>query len=316
MRALVTGGAGFIGSTLVDRLMAEGHTVDVVDDLSAGSLSNLAEARAAAGHQLTFHRFDVRSDAVVGLVERRRPEVVFHLAAASPASYAADPVAAAEVDVLGSLRVLEAARLAGVRKVVFASDGPAVYGDVAPADLPAKESLPPRPRSEVGVAKMAVGGYLHAYRERWSLEYSALLLADVYGPRQAPDAGLVAPMVHALLAGGIAQVEGDGQQTRDFVYVDDVVDALARAATRGSGLAINIGTGVETSARDLYALVAAASAGSPAKPRRVPAAAGAGRPRRLALDAGRAAIHLGWSHWTSLAEGVATTVEWYRGQAG
>ncbi|MGH9056509.1 MAG: NAD-dependent epimerase/dehydratase family protein, partial [Acidimicrobiales bacterium] len=249
MKALVTGGAGFIGSSLVDRLLAEGHSVDVVDNLSTGSLSNLAEARRAPGRRMTFHQLDVRSPDLAELANRCRPEVVFHLAAQADVRVSvSDPLFDADVNVMGSLRVLEAARFCGAKKVVFASSGGTIYGDPDPSDLPVKESHPQRPLSPYGVAKKAVGDYLFAYRQLHELEFTALALANVYGPRQDPngEAGVVAIFAGRLLAGQPCAVYGDGAQTRDFVFVDDVVDAFARAAGRGGGLILNVGTGVET----------------------------------------------------------------------
>lgn len=316
MRALVTGGAGFIGSTLVDRLLAEGHTVDVVDDLSTGSLANLAGARHNPDHEFRFQRLDVVSPDTVEIIARRRPEVVYHLAARSgSAASVDDPVADAGVNIMGSLRVLEGARLAGARKVVFATTGTAIYGDVAQAALPAKESIlttdaASRPLAAPhGVAKRSVAGYLAVYRELHNLEYTALALASVYGPRQVPEGptGVVAIFAGALAAGHTATIHGDGSQTRDFVYVDDAVDALARAADRGSGLTLNIGTGTETSIRSLYGVVAAAS-GVRTIPQRGPSRPG--EVTRSRLDPGRAAIHLGWAAWTTLDAGVAAVVDW------
>jgi UDP-glucose 4-epimerase len=306
--ALVTGGAGFIGSTLVDRLLAEGHSVDVVDNLSTGSLANLAEARAMGAGRFHFHQLDVRSEDLVRLMQRRKPEVVYHLAAQADVRVSVkDPVFDADVNVLGSLRVLEGARLTGSRKVVFASSGGTIYGDVS--ELPIKESAPQHPLSPYGVAKKAVGDYLFAYRELHGLEYAALALANVYGPRQDPngEAGVVAIFAGKLLAGEPCLVYGDGKQTRDFVYVDDVVDAFSRAGERGSGLLCNIGTGQETSVNDLYAAMAK-NAGVKAPP--VYAPARPGELQRSVLDPTRAAIHLGWKPWTSLEEGTAAVLAW------
>ena len=204
MRALVTGGAGFIGSTLVDRLLAEGHAVDVLDNLSTGSLANLGEARADRGHDFSFHQIDVRDPAIIELIGRRRPEVVFHLAAQADVRVSvSDPLLDAQVNVLGSLHVLEGARAAASRKVVFASSGGTIYGDIAPESLPVDESHPQRPVSPYGVAKKVVGDYLFAYRELHTLEYTALALANVYGPRQDPhgEAGVVAIFAGRLLRG-------------------------------------------------------------------------------------------------------------------
>lgn len=313
MRAMVTGGAGFIGSTLVDRLLAEGHEVDVVDDLSTGSLANLASARTAGGRALTIHQLDIRLPEMSELIVRRRPEVVFHLAAQIDVrDSVARPVHDAEVNVVGSLRVLEGARSAGTDRVVFAASGGTLYGDVDPADLPVRESHHQRPLSPYGVAKKAVIDYLVAYRELHALEFCALALANVYGPRQDPhgEAGVVAIFAERLVAGQPVTIYGDGLQTRDYVYVDDVVDAFARAATRGGGLVCNIGTGTETSVNQLYDVMAA-EAGVDRPPTYAPARPG--ELSRSALDATRAQIHLGWRPWTALTDGTAAVIDRRRG---
>ena len=316
MNTLVTGGAGFIGSTLVDRLLAEGHRVDVVDDLSTGTLANLADARATADHQLTFHQLDIRSPDLDELMIRRRPEVVFHLAAQADVRVSvARPIFDAEVNVIGSLNVLEGASRSGARKVVFASSGGTIYGAPEPSELPLKESCPQRPISPYGVTKKVVGDYLYAYRELHNIEYTALALANVYGARQDPhgEAGVVAIFALRLLAGEPCTIFGDGEQTRDFVYIDDVVDAFARAAERGSGLVINIGTGEETSVNRLYETMArAAGVDTPA----INAPARDGELDRSALDPGRASIHLGWKPWTSLAEGTVSVLDYFRQRLG
>jgi UDP-glucose 4-epimerase len=312
MRALVTGGAGFIGSTLVDRLLAEGHAVDVVDDLSSGTLANLAAARSDPDHDFQFHRLDIRDPSVADLIERRRPEVVFHLAAQIDVRVSvADPVLDAMINVIGSLNVLEGARRAGTRKVVFASSGGTIYGAPGGADLPVRESHPQVPISPYGVAKKAVGDYLAAYRELHQLEYTALALANVYGPRQDPhgEAGVVAIFAGRLLAGEDCTIYGDGEQTRDYVYVDDVVDAFVRASEKGGGLVINVGTGVETSVNDLYATMARVAGVDRAA---VLAPAREGEVPRSALDAGRAAMQLGWKPWTDLATGSAAVLDYFR----
>jgi UDP-glucose 4-epimerase len=309
VKAFVTGGAGFIGSTLVDRLLAEGHAVDVVDDLSTGSLSNLAEARATPGYELSFHRLDIRDAAVIELVAHRRPEVVFHLAAQADVRVSVErPAFDAEVNLIGTLNVLEGARAAGTRKVVFAASGGTLYGE--PEKLPVPESHPQRPLSPYGVSKKAACDYLAAYRALHGIEFTALALANVYGPRQDPhgEAGVVAIFAGRLLSGQPCTIFGDGNQTRDFVYVDDVVDAFARAAAKGSGLLMNIGTGTETSVNTLYETMAAA-APAPAPP--VYAPARAGELARSSLDPTRAGIHLGWKSWTTLAEGTAEVLRWF-----
>lgn len=297
MKVLVAGGAGFIGSTLVDRLLAEGHDVDVVDDLSSGSLANLAEARAARTGRLHIHQVDVRDAGVTQLVERRSPEVVFHLAAQSDAT---DDVVDAEVTVVGGLRILEGARRAGARKVVFASTAE-VYGPGEPSDLPLRESHPQLPVTPHGVAAKAMTDYLASYRERFDLEFTALALTDVYGPRQR--GGLVAQLASELDAG--RQLAPSPDVTRDLVFVDDVVDAFVRAAERGGGLLVNVASGVETSLEELVdrlgARLGVDVVARPGRGRRGPA-------ERLALDRGRARIQLGWEPWTSLDDGLAATV--------
>ena len=314
MRALVTGGAGFIGSTLVDRLLAEGHSVDVIDDLSTGSLSNLAAARSSTDNDLSIHRLDIRSPEVVDLVVRRSPEVVFHLAAqADVRASVADPVFDADVNLLGTLRVLEGARKAGAQRVVFAASGGTLYGEPDVSELPLKESLPQHPLSPYGVSKKAALDYLIAYRALHSLEFAALALANVYGPRQDPhgEAGVVAIFAERLLRGQPVTIFGDGEQTRDFVYVDDVVDAFVRAATKGGGLVCNIGTGRETSVNTLFREMVV-QAGVEAVPAFEPLRAG--ELARNSLDPSRAGIQLGWSPWTELGVGTAATIEFVRGR--
>lgn len=313
MRCLVTGGAGFVGSHLVDRLLAEGHDVEVADDLSRGSLANLADARALRSRRFSFHRMDVRSAAIAELLALRRPDVVFHLAATGDARTSVKrPAADAEVNLMGSLQVVLGALAAGCRKVVFASSGAAIYG---PADeLPLREGHPQRPGTPHGVAKKAVHDYLCAFRELHGLEFTTLALGNVYGPRQDPagGTGVVAAFAASLLARQRATVHGDGTQSRDFVFVDDAVDAFVRAADRAGGLLLNVGTGVETTIGCLHETMAAL-ADHAGPPRHAPARAG--EVGRCALDPGRAALHLGWQPWTPLADGLRRTLDWYRGSA-
>jgi len=311
-RVLVTGGAGFIGSNLVDRLLAEGNHVDVVDDLTTGALSNLAEARSEPAHEMTFHQLDIRSGALVEVIERSRPSVIFHLAAQADVRVSVErPVFDAEVNVLGTLRVLEGARAAGGARVVFAASGGTLYGDVHAEDLPARESHEQRPLSPYGVSKKSAIDYLFAYRELHSVEFCALALGNVYGPRQDPhgEAGVVAIFADRLLRGESVTVYGDGDQTRDFVFVDDVVDAFVRASTRGGGLVLNIGTGREVSVNELATVMGERAAVS-APPVHAPPRPG--ELRRNALDPERAEIHLGWKSWTSLGDGVQAVFDHLR----
>ena len=303
MRAFVTGGAGFLGSAVVDRLLAEGHAVDVVDDLSTGRLSNLADARADRGAELKIHQSDIRNPEISELIARRQPDVVFHLADGRSDDDAGD----AAVNVVGSLHVLEGARRAAARKIVFAS-GAEIYGEADPSTLPLRESQPQAPTTAHGVGKKAVVDYLRLYRERHGIEFTALALSSVYGPRQFPPHGVVAAFARALLDGTAPQVHGDGTQTRDFLYVDDAVDGIVRAADRGSGLIVNIGRGVETSVHSLLALMVEAL-GRPSVPL-VSVPRRPGDVDRVALDSGRARMQLGWEPWTSLEEGVSQVLRW------
>jgi UDP-glucose 4-epimerase len=312
MKAMVTGGAGFIGSNLVDRLLAEGHAVDVVDDLSSGTLANLAAARADQAHELTFHQLDVRSGELVEMIARRRPDVIFHLAAQADVRVSVKrPVFDADVNILGTLRVLEGARALDSARVVFAASGGTLYGEPDVADLPVRESHVHMPLSPYGVSKKAAVDYLVAYRELHAVEFCALALANVYGPRQDPhgEAGVVAIFADRILRGEPVTIFGDGEQTRDFIFVDDVVDAFVRAATRGGGLLLNVGTGRELSVNQLAAEMAHV-AGSTVPP--VYAPPRPGELQRSALDPERAGIHLGWASWTDLSVGVASVLDHVR----
>jgi UDP-glucose 4-epimerase len=252
---------------------------------------------------------DIRSTAITDLIAHRSPDVIFHLAAQADVRVSvARPAFDAEVNIIGTLNVCQGALAARARKVVFASSGGTIYG--TPEHVPVKEGHPQRPESPYGVAKKAAGDYLHYYREVHGLEYTALAFANVYGPRQDPhgEAGVVAIFAGMMLDRERPTVFGDGEQTRDFVFVDDVVDALYRASDKGGGLVINIGTGVETSVLQLYEAIARATGYTPAA-RFAPARAG--ELQRSALDPGRAEIHLGWKPWTPLDDGIARTLEWF-----
>jgi UDP-glucose 4-epimerase len=304
VRALVTGGSGFIGSHLVDRLLGEGHSVDVLDDLSTGSLANLADARALH-RELRFHQVDVRDATATELISRRRPDVVFHLAAqASVVASLADAGFDSEVNVVGSVRVIEGALRAGATKIVYAASGGTLYGE---SRRPADESHPYRPLSPYGVSKKVVIDYLVAYRERCGLEFTALALANVYGPRQSSEgeAGVIARFAAELVSGVQSTIDGDGNQVRDFVYVDDVADAFVRAASKGGGLVCNIGTGKGTTIKRLYTLMAQA-AGSDVAARFGPRREGDVNANVLSPE--RSRLHLGWRPFTPLRDGLAATI--------
>lgn len=284
--------------------------MDVVDNFSSGRLSNLAEARAQASRRFSFYQMDIRSPDLAELMARRGHELVYHLAAQTDVRVSvARPGFDAEVNVLGSLNVLEAARVSGTPKVVYAASGGTLYGDTDPSALPLTEATPRRPLSPYGVSKAVVLDYLAAYRELYGLEYAALALANVYGPRQDSlgEAGVVSIFAGHLVAAEVCTIYGSGAQTRDFVYVDDVVDAFARAGDADLGsLVCNIGTGTETSVTSLYEIMAGL-AGPPRPPTTAPA-----RPGELArssLDPGLALAQLGWKPWTRLENGVAAVLD-------
>ena len=304
---LVIGGAGFIGSHLVDRLIVEGESVDVVDDLSTGSLANLAEARAAAravveataatmsASELRINTLDACADELADLIALRRPREIYHLALLARNDASAGVLGRSFTSMLG---VLEASRKSAVTKVVVALPATALYGHPPTRDLPVREAAI-EPRGVRGVVAKAIIDLLGAYRERWGIEFTALAVASVYGPRQRPDGGVVAAAVAAAAKGEPLPIAGDGRQTRDFVFVDDVVDALVRSGRRGSGLVVNVGTGQQTSLRDLWALL------SPAGPPPEHVAPPVDELTRFAVSPVRARIHLGWSPWTPLTEGLA-----------
>jgi UDP-glucose 4-epimerase len=302
MRVLVTGGAGFIGSNLVDRLLADGHEVDVVDDLSSGSRDNLAEA--ATSDRFRLHEMDIRDRALVDLMTELQPEVVCHLAAQiSVRKSVADPAYDARLNVEGTAAVLAAAHEGRTRKVVFASSV-AVYG--RPATIPVPGDAATDPRSPYAASKLSGEIYLATFKA----------LSNVYGPRQAPDgeAGVVSIFTDALLNGTPTVVYGDGSQTRDYVYVDDVVDGFVRACgPEGNGRRFNLGTGIQTTDRRLHSLIADA-AGAQDKPGFAPP-----RPGDLpamAVDPVPAHEGLGWQPRTDLATGLKKTVEWAAARRG
>ena len=309
---LVTGGAGFIGSHVCDRLLAEGHRVVAVDDLSTGRIANLVEARGY-GKEFTFFNMDVRAEGLLPLFERHRPEVVMHLAAQPevPASVK-DPVRDASVNVMGLLNVLECCATTGVRKVVYAASGGTLYGE--PRKLPVKETAASggRPVSPYGISKRVAIDYLGFYERYRGIAQTSLALANVYGPRQDPhgEAGVIAIFATKMLAGEAPTIFGDGNQTRDYVFVDDVVHAFALAGGRGDGRLVNIGTGIETPVNGLYRMLAEITgfAGEPqAGPDR------GGDLRRSVLDISAAATALGWRPWTHLEDGLGETVAYLRG---
>jgi UDP-glucose 4-epimerase len=304
VKALVTGGAGFIGSHVVDALVARGGRVAVVDDLSTGRRENLAQALE---HGAVLHEADVRDeDAMRDVAGRERPDVVFHLAAHIDVRRSvASPAFDARINVEGTVNVLEAAQRVGARGFVNASSGGAIYGEAE--TIPTPETAPPRPISPYGQGKHAAEGYCGLYERLRELPVASLRFANVYGPRQDPlgEGGVVAIFCGRAVAGEGAPVYGDGRQTRDFVYVGDVVDSLLVAADRGAAGAFNVGTGTETSVLELAAAVREASgAALPLEH----AAAREGEVLRSCLDISLARRELGWEPRVTLAKGLRATL--------
>jgi UDP-glucose 4-epimerase len=309
MKTLVTGAAGFIGSNLVDLLLAEGHDVVGIDDLSNGKMRNL-ESASEAGQAFRFVQADVAGDDFIDAAIEAAPELIFHLAAQVDVRVSvADPALDARVNVLGTIGVCEAARRSGARKVVFTSSGGTIYG--LPERLPVDESAPLHPLSPYAVSKVTGELYLEAYHEMHGLNWSSLAFSNVYGPRQDPhgEAGVVAIFGTAMLEGRPTKIFGDGTSTRDYVFVSDVVEAVARAANKGDGRRFNIGTGLQTSVRDLHSIIAGAT-GAADEPTFEPQRTG--ELQANALDATAAADELGWTPGTDLTGGIGATVDWLR----
>lgn len=311
VRALVTGAAGFIGSTLVDRLLADGHTVVGLDNFASGRASNLEHLVGNPAH--VFVEADIVTADLEAILDEHRPEVVFHLAAQIDVRHSvADPQFDASVNVIGTVRLAEASRRTGVRKIVHTSSGGSIYG--TPPTYPTPETVPTDPASPYAAGKVAGEIYLNTFRHLYGLDCSHIAPANVYGPRQDPhgEAGVVAIFAQALLSGKPTKVFGDGTNTRDYVFVDDVVDAFVKASgDAGGGQRFNIGTGVETSDRQLHSAVAAA-VGGPDDPEFHPPRLG--DLKRSCLDIGLAARVLGWQPKVGLQQGVARTVEYFRNQ--
>jgi UDP-glucose 4-epimerase len=300
MRVLVTGGAGFIGSHVVDRLVADGHRVHVVDNLSTGRPEFVNAATVS-------HICDIRGAGLDAVFATAQPEAVVHVAAqASVHRSVVDPVFDASVNVVGTVALLETCRRHGVSRVVYTSTGGAAYGDTGV--LPTPEDHPMNATSPYGVTKVAAERYLDCWSGLTGVPTLTLRLANIYGPRQNPfgEAGVVAIFTHRLLRGEDCVINGDGEQTRDYVFVADVADAVARGLARSSARGgVNVGTGVETSVTELYRRLARTMGVSrparhgPAKP---------GEQRRSVLDPTRAKLLLGWTPTTAFDTGLERTV--------
>jgi UDP-glucose 4-epimerase len=304
MRILVTGGAGFIGSNVVDRFLAHGHEVAVLDDLSTGF-------REFVDPRVSFHHASITDPAAVERVLAGfRPEVVDHHAAQIDVRRSvSDPAFDAEVNVVGGIRLLEACTRHGVRKFVYASTGGAIYGEGR--RLPAAEEHPVNPEAPYGASKHALEHYLYLWKLLHGLDYTVLRYPNVYGPRQNPhgEAGVNAIFIGLMLAGKRPRIFGTGEQVRDYLYVDDVVEANVAALTAGSGEILNLGTGIGTSVLDIVRGLNGIL-GTSIEPVHEPARPG--EIQRIYLDAARARRVLGWAPTVAFPEGLRRTVEWSR----
>lgn len=304
MRIVVTGGAGFIASQIVDAYIHRGHEVHVFDDFSSGQKSNL-------NAQATLHQIDIAEREAGDRIARIRPDILNHHAAQMDVRHSvADPAFDARVNILGFIHLLEACKNAGVKKVLFASSGGAVYGEQEV--FPAAESHVTRPASPYGVSKLAGELYLSYYHQAFGMPYIALRYANVYGPRQSTrgEAGVVAIFLSLLLSGKTPVINGDGRQTRDYVYVGDVVAANVAALEADFVGPINIGTGVETDVVTLFKHLRDAVGVPRAEAQHGPAKIG--EQRRSSVDATRAAERLGWRPKVALAEGLRRTAAYYQ----
>ncbi|MCP9441565.1 MAG: NAD-dependent epimerase/dehydratase family protein [Nitrospira sp.] len=305
MKVLVTGGAGFIGSHVVDRLVEEGHEVVVVDDLSTGSKKYVNRAAS-------LYKLDVQSGRLEKVFRNERPSIVIHLAAQAGMHQSVEnPILDAQVNVLGTVNVLHQAARHGARKVIFASSGVAIYGEQEVH--PAPESHPTKPLSAYGISKLCGEHYLSYFQRVSGLQVVSLRYASVYGPRQNPEgeAGVVAIFIRKMLNGEQPIINGNGRQTRDFVFVDDVVQANLAVMSQEVQGVYNVGTGVETSINELFRMLAGLT-GSPCKEVHGPAKAG--EQIRSVIDSSRLKQEVGWEPETSLAEGLEKTVAYFRGQ--
>jgi UDP-glucose 4-epimerase len=307
MRSLVTGGAGFIGSHLVDALLARRDEVIVVDDLSTGRHENLDSALAKGAELVTA---DIRDGAAMSALAReRRPERIFHLAAQIDVRRSvADPGFDSGINVNGTINMLEAARAAGSGRFVFISTGGAIYGEGEGKELPLGEDAPVEPLAPYGLSKFCGEGYVELYRRLHRLAGVSLRLGNVYGPRQDPlgEAGVIAIFCGRLRDGGRPTVFGDGRQSRDYIYVGDVVEGVLAAADSDASGAYNLGTGRETTVLELVELLSRLGASNGFEPEFAPARPG--EVQRIVLDSARAAADLGWRAATQLEPGLELTL--------
>ena len=314
MRVLVTGGAGFIGSALVDQLVKRGDQVLVIDNFSTGSEKNLEEAKNTSVEDLVIENCDIRNSETTKLIADYKPSTIFHLAAqVDVRASVEDPLTDLETNLVGLIRVLEGGRKAESRKIVFASSGGTIYGEPEAKQLPLNEDTPWNPLSPYGVSKLAGGLYINTYSSLHGLKGTTLALANVYGPRQDPhgEAGVGAIFAGKLLEREPCTIYGTGMQTRDFVYVEDVASAFVASIENGDGKLLNIGTGAETSIQHLYKEMALA-VGTDSDPEK--GTERSGEIERSSLDPSLAEKILGWKPKTSLRDGIHSTLEWFESE--
>lgn len=302
-RVLVTGGAGFIASHISDRYISEGYDVAIVDDLSSGKAENL-------NPKARFYKIDIRDKGISDVFEKERPDIINHHAAQMDVRRSVfDPAFDADVNILGMLNLLQNSVQYGVKKFVFASSGGTIYGEQEV--FPALESHPTNPLCPYGISKLAGEKYLFYYKEVYGLNYVALRYGNVYGPRQSPhgEAGVVAIFTTKLLKGEQPVINGDGKQTRDYVFVKDITDANWQATVRNFCGPVNIGTGKETDVNEIFTkLVNLTESGT----KEVHGLPKAGEQRRVLLDVNKARKVLGWKAKMSLDEGLRETVDYFQ----
>jgi len=304
VKILITGGAGFIGSNIADRLIRDKYRVVVVDDLSTGKKENVSS-------QAKFYRCDVRDKDITDIFKKEKPEIVIHNAAQISVRISVDdPVADADINIGGSLNILEACKKYNVEKVIFASSGGTVYGEQK--YYPADEKHPLSPISPYGVAKLSVEKYLYYYSYNFGLRYVALRYANIYGPGQDPygEAGVVAIFSEKILNKENPIINGDGKQTRDYVFVGDVVEANIRAIKGEFTGELNIGTGKETSVVDLFSIIKRISGNESIEEIHGPPKEG--EQKRSSLSSEKAKTFLGWEPKVSIEEGLKLTYKWFK----
>jgi len=304
MKVLITGGAGFIGSNVADTLLEKGYEVCVIDNLSSGKIQNLDP-------KVKFYEADIRDKSVKDIFEKEKPEIVIHNAAqVSVRNSLEDPIEDASINILGSINIFEQSRSNGVKKIIFASSGGTVYGEQQ--YFPADEQHPLKPISPYGVAKLSVEKYLYFYYLTYKMKYVALRYANIYGPRQDPygEAGVVAIFSNKLLSGQQPIINGDGLQTRDYVYVEDAAKANLAAVENDFTGEINIGTGIETDVNELFEILKDASGNVSVKKEHGPAKEG--EQKKSVLSHEKASNILGWKPEVKIKDGLIKTFNWFK----